>query len=409
MQLILSLVTLVAAALGLVCGVFFRWRRRSDSPPPVPPVAVFLWPAGATLLLFLLTLPAAGPFAHGLRLGWGALLGGALGIVAVARSLRARAEDGLPLAVELLSLAAAGPALLLIVFRGDPTAVLLGCALGAVLAVFTAVALLRPAQAVGEGDSLAVRGPELFALALTAATAGTRLAMSHFPRLDMTVLGRWGEVKGGYWAVPALALAVAALVMALIPRSEKPWARVGLPLVLGIAGALAIGLFGLLISVKLLPALSWRPLLYGLLALALISLAFLRIGAREEEAAARPMAPAFGAVILILVLMVLAFNDPERHAGDVGEDAAVEGRDRHHRQGPGSVRPPRHADAHRPGAHCHRPGPRLRQNARSRTRRFWRCCRNWRNSSCRSWWGRRASRSSRSRLRRQPSSPAPPP
>jgi|GEM_PF-1891407 len=317
MQLILAVITLVIGILGLLFGILSR-RGAQDTAalPPISPALVMLWAALAAIVLFLLALPYARPFSPGLQLGWGILSGALLGIIAVVRSAGNRAEDGMAHSIELLSLAAIGPALLLIAFRGYPNEALMGLALGAATAAFGAGALLRPAPAArGGGGQAVVRGAELFALASVVIVAGTRLAIDHFPRnmpLDFTA-NRWAafspaETAGGYWAFPALAAATAALVMALIPRDASEKARRWLPLGIGLAGALAVVLLAAILGAKLLPELTWRPLLYGLIAFGLIAAGLIYQEVKENETPSRPLGLAFGAVIFTMAVLTIAFR-----------------------------------------------------------------------------------------------------
>jgi hypothetical protein len=325
MQIILSVVTLVAGILGLLFGIISRRAARNiDSASPLSPAFVMLWLALAAVVLFLPALLSTHPFSPGLQLGWGILFGALLGIIAVARSAKNREEDGMAHAIELLSLAAIGPALLLIFFRGYPNEAMIGLALGAVLAALGAGALLRPLLVVREsGESSIIHGAELFALATACIVAGTRLAIDHFPRnmpFDFAA-NRWAafspaEVAGGYWAFPALAVAAAALVMALIPRDVSEKARRWLPLGIGAAGALAVVVLAAILGAKLLPELTWRPLLYGLVAFGLIAAGLAHQGRESGETQARPLGLAFGAVIFTLAVLIIAFRGEMRGYGE---------------------------------------------------------------------------------------------
>lgn len=312
MQMILAVIALIASVLGLLFGILSRRKARpAGVSMPVTPALVILWAALAALLLFLLALPSASPFAPGMQLGWGIFIGMALGSIAVARSTE-REEDGLAHAVELLALAAFGPALILLVFRGYPTVLLMGLAIGAVLTAFGAGTLLRPLfVARGTDDSGSdTQGPEVFALATTIIVAGTRLAIGHFPRhIPFDVLANrlapfsHLEVNGGYWAVPALAVATAALVMAIIPRDVSERAKRWMPLSLGLAGGLTVTILAYVLGTKLLTELSWQPALLGLVAFGLITFGFTRQGENG-----RPLALAFGATLFTIAVLIIAFR-----------------------------------------------------------------------------------------------------
>lgn len=314
MQLTLAVITLIASVLGLLFGFLSRRAARGPGKPAIiSPALVGLWAALAAVVLFLLALPTGQPFSPGLRLGWGILIGALLGIIAVARSGH-RDEDDMARAVEMLSLSAFGPALILIAFRGYPNEVLMGFALGAVLAAFGAGALLRPLLAGEEaGSPGSAPGTELFALSTASIVAGTRLAIDHFFRIPVDLsVNRWAgfshtEVAGGYWAFPALAVATAALVMALIPRDVNEKAQRWLPLGIGAAGALAVVVLTGIMGAKLLPELHWQPLLYGLIAFGLISAGLIRQGQTGGKDA-RPLGLAFGAVIFTLAVLIIVFR-----------------------------------------------------------------------------------------------------
>lgn len=280
-----------------------RWRSLLS--PPVRPVLVLA--AIAIVVVFALTLPTGSPFSPGLTLGWGILIGGLLGLYALFEAGGSfEGRDWNARVVGLLSAAGLGPSAVLLVFHGYPNEALTGCALGAILVPAVGNSLLRPALAACSDDDRPSangdRGVEVYALAVAAIVAGMRLGIDHFPRADP------GHTNGGYWALPAVLLAAETLTIILLSgiRERRPlrW-----PILLcgGAAGAASVVVTAVL-KVKLLPELAWELPLYGLLVYGFVVTLLVHAQESADEGQSRPVALAFGAVLLVLAVVAIAFR-----------------------------------------------------------------------------------------------------
>jgi hypothetical protein len=279
LQSTLAIVAAGLAVLGVLPVLPALWRGLR-----APGVAAVLGVgAAAAVLPALVALPVDKPFAPGFGLGLGFLIGGALTWLTLASELPPVRGGALA-----LSAAALGPALALWRFHGDPSDVLMGLALGAPVVA-----------AVGGGAARALRVPrartaELCAVATVLVVAGVRLGMAHFPRVNPAA------TAGGYWAVPPLLVAGAALVLLIVGyRATRPWWP-------GIAGAAATVLFLLVLQLRLLPQLTWSAAAVGGAAFLL----FLGLLAREErdDAQFRPLTLAIGLTLAALLTAAFAFR-----------------------------------------------------------------------------------------------------
>jgi len=273
----------------------------------------------AVAALFLLTVPTVRPFSPGLTLGLGFLIGAALGLWSLYEATGGlEGQEWVARTAAQLALASLGPGAVLLVFHGYPNAALVGCALGATLVAALSATVLRPAFAAAEDERRltlsAYRGVELYALATAAIVAGMWLGIEHFPRAGPA------HEAGGYWAIPALLPAVAALVLIVVSewpaRGQPAWPALGAGF---LASALSvIALFAL--RAKPLPQLASEPCWYGFLAMAFILVALYQSGwVAGDTGKARPVSLAFGAVLLALAVMTAAF----RRQHGYGEALAV--------------------------------------------------------------------------------------
>jgi len=308
MQTVLAAVAAGAAVLGLIFANLFpeavprRTRWRVLTAGELRPALVLA--AVSAVVLFLLTLPSTKPFSPGLTLGWGILIGAVLGLYALFEASGSVAgQSGGVRTAGLLSAAALGPAAILLIFRGYPNQALMGCAIGAVLVAAICSCLARPLFAAApeeERDRLACfAGVELFALATVAVSAACGLAIDHFPRMAR------GDSFGGYWAFPPLALAAAALATAVVSgagKAEGKW----MAALRRMAGGGIVVLLTLALQLKLLPALRWELALYGFATLAFIIGTVGEAGGAERTS--RPVAATFGAVLLTLAAVAIAFK-----------------------------------------------------------------------------------------------------
>ncbi|HEY3397820.1 MAG TPA: hypothetical protein VGM19_09215 [Armatimonadota bacterium] len=306
MQAILSGIAVVVSLLGLAYANFHprsltrRDRWRALGAPPVHAVA--LGGVVAVVALVAATISSHRPWAEGMQLGWGLLLGGLLALYALYEATGGPERgDWAPQAVGVLAAAALGPAVVLLLFPGYPNEALMGVALGAAGISALFVAVLRP-WSPPNGDPLPVHTAalEVFALATVACAAASRLAVSHFPHV---------QAGGGYWALPPLLLATEALAIIMLAGNWRPRVRKWLLLAAGLAGgAVGVVLLAVLRAKHLLPDLSWAVGLGGLVALSFALAALLWEDPAEGEPEARPVGLAFGAVLLALVVATAAFR-----------------------------------------------------------------------------------------------------
>jgi hypothetical protein len=309
MESILAWIGLGAGILGAATS--FVTASLAPQPPPAqrPRIAPGLvLGIVLTAIFFLLTLPTQPPFSPGQRLGWGFLIGGAVGLVAAVGAARTDRADRsywpYPAAVTL-SLALAGCSLVILLFRGDPTDALLGCALGLAMigGIFRTILPTQPAAAEA-GDPvdapLAAYALEASAIMAVTLAAGCSLAVYHFHESGLR----------GWWAyLPALAsLWIAGQTVASIPSAHRVVARY--PLLWAMAAAafslVLVLVFGWRVGAKLEPAESLGLLLVaGSVTAALI--AWLAIGAEDKPWLGAVRAHALGAM-LMLFLVVLSFK-----------------------------------------------------------------------------------------------------
>lgn len=307
MQTIMAMIAAAGSLVGMLYTSILHWHEKTadDDGQPVLRVRklLLLFTAIAALVLFACTLPSLPPFASGMRLGWGVLIGAALGCYALSEAGRGRRDaDGTLNTIGMLSAGAMGPALALLIFHGYPNEVLIGCALGALLAAGIGAALVRPLSAVTEReiDAGSARGVELFALATVIAAVGARLAIAHFPRAH-------GEIPGGYWSLPSLFVALGALIFivvagAWLQKFDLRWR----PLLCGALVSIILVVVLEVLQAKLLPALRWELAGTGMLVFAFVLAALRR--EEGEVAAFHPTALAFGAALLAVLTAAIAFR-----------------------------------------------------------------------------------------------------
>ncbi len=326
MEITLAWIAVGACVLGLIYSscwpqaVSRRDRLRALVHPPFDSILAFLivW----VIVLFVATWPKEHPWAAGMTLGWGFLIGAIVAVRSAYESAGGNdGPDWAPRTVGLLSTAAIGPAILLAALPGYPTEALIGCALGAVFVAIVASGILRPIHASApdaERPSLSIyRGMEIHALATVVVVAAVRLAMDHFPRATPDA------AAGGYWSFPPLAVAVGALgIILMAGLGTGHHRRWGVLAAAGL-GALAIVILTAALQVHVLTALTWLLPLAGALVFGfvLVLLAYAEESAEASPAkdGFRPVALAFGAILLALALVALAFT----HLHGFGEALAL--------------------------------------------------------------------------------------
>ena len=310
-QTTLAAVALVAAAVALVyANLQARAARAAGADDSAgPPRALLTWYAALVIVGFLVALPTRSPFAPGLTFGWGFLLGGLAGVYAafeVARSWR----DGawLARAVGLIGAAAAGPAVVLLIFARHPDHALMGCALGAALLALIWRLCLGPLGAREQsGDEAAIqaRGSDLFALVAVATAVATRLGVERYG-------GDLAGTPGALRALPALIAGVAALAAivpsALATREGGGGARLRALLVGVVAAAITL-LVVVVLAWKVLGG--WAPALAALTGFAGFALiAWLACPVEEDEPGedSRPVLEVFGIALVALAMVAVSFK-----------------------------------------------------------------------------------------------------
>jgi len=310
-QTILAAVSLAASALALTFANLqaLSERRKGLSDSTWPPRSVAVWYGALVLAGFVAALPTRAPFAPGLTLGWGFLLGGVVGVYAafeIARSWRGGAW--LARAIGLIGAATAGPAVILLIFGPHPEHALMGFALAAVLLALLWRLCLSPASARDEAADAAVvqaRGADLFALVAVATAVALRLGVEHF---GAAVSGTGGALR----ALPVLVASIAGPA-ALIPSSL---ATVGGRRATG-TRVLVLGLMAAAVPVLTVVILSWKVLdrwspalvvLAGAAGLGLVAWLACCADSRGRFEERRPAAEAFGMALVALALAAVAFK-----------------------------------------------------------------------------------------------------
>lgn len=231
METVLGWIGVIVGAAGAATGVLAEGSRAREDGERVsltaPVIASFI----GVLVVFFLTRPVTPPFSIGQQLGYGALIGGVLGILASFFLVRSRIEDA-PLgglwAVIAPSIALFGAALVLLVFRGDPNWALGGFAIGATIPAV----IFR--LAVADSDAV-----DLWVLSSLILGATVLLAQIKYD----TITGRI------WWLAPIMVL-VAAVVSHLIgtafarrERSDAIPALIAAVITLGLTAVFAWKVF----------------------------------------------------------------------------------------------------------------------------------------------------------------------
>lgn len=169
----------VVGLIAILALIISAWRLRAlpdKASAPVSPLALWLAPALAIILGFLATIPSAPPFAPGMRLGIGYLVGGAAGLAMLCLALMAQAKRiadrpaaGLYLMASGLGLVLLGVTPLYAFLYGYPNDALIGFALGAVLVNVLTRVLGGPERAL-----------DWFGLVAVVVAASQFLGVQHF-------------------------------------------------------------------------------------------------------------------------------------------------------------------------------------------------------------------------------------
>jgi len=305
MYLTLAAIALGAAVVGLIYAAISAQTDEKLRPAADSRLywSLLIWTAVLGLVLFAATWPSHPPFAAGLTLGWGFLIGLLVGLYATVEARRSFADgQWLVRSAGLLATAVAGPALVLIIFGAASADALIGCALGGVLVAAiwrSALAPMELRQDEGGDESLRYRSVELFALLNCALVAGTWLALEKYPATS-------GALAGVYWALAVLLAAVvvvATVIAAGFVSSAEDASRYRRPLAIGLAVSLVLIVATVLINTKLLGGgLAGTVVVLGIFGFVLIS--WLAVTApRDDEV--------FGGYVgqtLVIALVALALG-----------------------------------------------------------------------------------------------------
>lgn len=321
MQTVLAGIAAGASLLGLVYAFFAR--RAVGQASGWLNILAARWcfapafGAGVALVAFLFTLPAKPPWQPGLLMGWGIAIGAVFALWAVGESaVDPGAETWAARCVSLLCLAALGPSLILLIFRGDPTDALIGCAVGGVCVVLCCFGVFAASAAAGDQSAAATlnRGLETYILSSVAVIGGAYLAIQHYPRPTP------GSLAGGYWAIPGLLTAVCALVLAVLSAGKGARLSPARFLSTGVVCGLAAAIVTWVLHWKLLPVLPWLPCVYAAAGFGLIGWVVLLHDVNGSEAAARPVLPALAAACGAILIGALAYQG---EGGAFGQALAV--------------------------------------------------------------------------------------
>ncbi len=311
MHLILAICALGAALIGLVYSTTeARAAARLVSRANARLFwSLFTWGALLGLVLFVATLPTRPPFAPGLTLGWGFLIGLLAGLYATVEARRSH-QGGrwLVRVAGLVSAAVVGPTLVLIIFGSDSANALIGCALGAVLVAAIWRSGFAPMEYRDDSDEevAAFRGVELFALVTAALVAGMWLALERYQPAS-------GSIAGAYWALPALLAALTALMAILaagLATSGPSPERYHRPLALALAVGILLIVAVWLLDVKILgDGLPGVVVVVGVFGFALIAwVAIVMPCESADELASAEIGAALIISLVALAVMAVSFK-----------------------------------------------------------------------------------------------------
>ena len=147
------------------------------------------------------------------------------------------------------------------------------------------------------------RGVEVYALATAAVAGAAWLAVHRFA--DITPV----STLRAYWAFPALLPAATVLALMILSGETKALSRRWAIFGAGAAGGLVITVIAAVLGARMLPKLTWEPCLYGAVAFGFILAVLTRTSEETGESESyRPVALAFGAVLLALAVVATAFR-----------------------------------------------------------------------------------------------------
>jgi hypothetical protein len=299
----LAAISLGAGLLGLVYATLsprsdpaLRWQVLSRAGARYVLIAVIVL-AVAALALALLHNEG--------RLRWGVLVGAVAGLLAFSiTALRGPDDGGVPYFVGLVSAALLGPCVALLQFPTYPNETLMGCAIGAALPAAIASGVLRRGeeQTAGPADEMTA-GLTFFALTTAVLSVAARFAIVAHGMSD----------SPGHWAIPGLLVAIGLLVVLLFGGAKFKQMSMNWAVIVGVIAAVVVVFAAFILQARLVPALPWRSLLWGVVAFGVIMLLLLLHEGDVETT--RPVALALGTALAALALLALGYRGT-RATGD---------------------------------------------------------------------------------------------
>ncbi len=306
-QTTLATVSLAVSIVSMAASTFISGRK--DDRIPWTGGALSVWFGALITGGIIATIPSAPPFAPGMALGWGLLIGGIAGLYATVELSRSWSRgDWLDRGVGLMGAATAGPALAWLLFPDDPQATLVGIALaGLLLALLWRLCVAPTADAEHQDDAsrAAVLGAEVFALVAAAVAVASWLAAERF-----TAMTSEAEVSRILPVLIASASGLAALVPAKLASSGGRRAPCERALLIGIIAAAIVAVGVAVLGSDLLEGSSvLLTVVAGLAGLAIAALLACVAGAeRVGEEPHQPLVEVFGTALVALALVAVGFK-----------------------------------------------------------------------------------------------------
>jgi hypothetical protein len=267
MFIYLSLIVTLLALCGLVVSLATPASNRIANMVRLDLGKTLIYCLALTIIIALCTIPNIPPFSQGMHLGWGFLIGGILGILAIFEAVGDINGIGwVRRAVAMISIAVLGTAPIIFIFRGDPTDILIGVAIAAALVSIIGMISFRLAGKDNTANIAGVNWLTLFILAISIAAIGSRLAII-FPFKEQSTLAH-----APYWLLPQIVLSVIILVFSLLVRTDINNFKLKHFLLVSITSVVLISLTLFVITKYLLPEVNFSPALIGGITFILIGL-----------------------------------------------------------------------------------------------------------------------------------------
>lgn len=267
MFITLSLIVTLLALCGLIVSLATPASNRIANMKILHLGKTLICSFALTIIIVLCTIPYTPPFSQGMHIGWGFLIGGILGIVAIFEAAGNITGTGwIRRTVAMISIAILGTAPVIYIFRGDPTDMLIGIAIAAVLISIIGMMSFRMIGKDNTENIAGVNWLTLFIMAISIAAIGSRLAIL-YPFTGNTTL-----LHAPYWLLPQIILSVAILVFSLLVRKSQENFKLGTFILVSITSVVLISLALFVISKYQLPEVNFLPATIGGIAFILIGL-----------------------------------------------------------------------------------------------------------------------------------------